>query len=57
MAGSVTLLSTLLVMFVRPWFLLLIVFAGVSQWLYVRARAFSASMVLKYFGVDPQCRW
>lgn len=56
MAGSVTLLSTLLVVLVSPWFLLLTVFAGANQWLYVTARACPASVVLKHFGVDPQCR-
>jgi hypothetical protein len=57
MAGSVTLMSTLLVVIVSPWFLLLTAFAGVNQWLYVTARACPASVVLKHFGVDPQCRW
>jgi Zn-dependent protease len=57
LAGSVTLLSTLLAVLVSPWFLLLTAFAGVNQWLYVAARACPASMVLKRFGVDPQCRW
>ena len=57
MAGSVTLLSTLLVVLGSPWFLLLTAFAGVNQWLHVTARACPASMVLKHFGVDPQCRW
>ena len=57
MAGLVTLLSTLLVVLASPWLLLLTAFAGVNQWLYVTARACPASVVLKYFGVDPQCRW
>jgi hypothetical protein len=57
LAGSVTLLSTLLAVLVSPWFLLLTAFAGVNQWLYVTARACPVSMVLKRFGFDPQCRW
>jgi hypothetical protein len=47
LAGSVTLLSVLLVALVSPWFLLLTAFVGVNQWLYVLVGACPASLVLK----------
>ena len=47
LAGSVTLLSTALGAFVSPWFLLLAVFVGVSQWMYVLFGACPASLVLR----------
>ena len=46
MAGTVTLLSALLAATVSPWFLLLAVFVGVNQWLYVVFGACPASLVL-----------
>lgn len=57
MAGTVTLLSALLAALVSPWFLVLTAFVGVSQWAYVVLRACPASLVLRRFGVEPQCRW
>jgi hypothetical protein len=57
MAGTVTLLSALLAVVVSPWFLLLTAFVGVNQWLYVTLRNCPASLVLKRFGVTPQCKW
>lgn len=57
MAGTVTLLGALLSAVVSPWFLLLVAFVGVNQWLYVSFRACPASIILKKFGVQPQCRW
>jgi len=52
MAGTVTLLSALLAAVVSPWFLLLTVFVGVSQWLYVVVGACPASIVIgRVFGV------
>ena len=57
MAGTVALLSALLVALVSPWFLILTAFAGVNQWAYVLVRACPASIVLKKFGKTPQCRW
>lgn len=57
MAGTVTLLSALLVALVSPWFLILTAFAGVNQWAYVLVRACPASMILKKFGKSPQCTW
>ena len=46
LAGTVTLTSALLAAFVSPWFLLLTVFVGVNQWLYVVVGACPASLVL-----------
>ena len=57
MAGSMTLLSAVLVAVVSPWFLILTALAGVNQWLYVMFGACPASVVLKRFGVAAQCRW
>ncbi len=57
MAGTMTLVSALLAAVVSPWFLLLTAFVGVNQWLYVTVRACPASVVLRRFGVRPQCRW
>ena len=57
MAGTMTLLSALLVALVSPWFLLLTAFVGVNQWLYVTLQACPASIVLSRFGVAPQCKW
>jgi Flp pilus assembly protein TadB len=47
LAGSVILLSVVLVVLVSPWFLLLTAFVGMNLWLYVLAGACPASMVLK----------
>lgn len=57
MAGTVTLLSAVLAAVVSPWFLVLTGFVGLNQWLYVSFRACPASLVLKRFGVNAQCRW
>jgi hypothetical protein len=46
LAGTVTLLSVLLVAVVSSWFLLLTAFVGVNQWLYVWLGACPASLVL-----------
>jgi len=46
LAGTMTLLSVLLAATVSPWFLLLTVFVGVNQWLYVVVGACPASLVL-----------
>jgi hypothetical protein len=51
LAGTMTLLSVLLVVAVSPWFLLLTVFVGVNQWLYVAVGNCPASLVLRRFGV------
>jgi Flp pilus assembly protein TadB len=47
LAGSMTLLSALLVVLVSPWFALLTAFVGVNQWLYVVVGACPASMILR----------
>lgn len=46
LAGTMTLVSAALAAFVSPWFLLLTVFVGANQWLYVTVRACPASLVL-----------
>lgn len=57
MAGSMAILSAVLVAVVSPWFLILTAFVGVNQWLYVMLGACPASLVLKRFGIAPQCGW
>ena len=57
MAGTMTLLSALLVVVVSPWFLILTAFVGANQWLYVTLRACPASIVLKRFGARATCHW
>jgi len=57
MAGTMALVSAGLAAFVSPWFLLLTAFVGINQWLYVAFGACPASVVLKKFGVAPQCGW
>ncbi len=47
LAGTVTLLSAGLAALVSPWFLLLTVFVGVNQWLYVLFGACPASLALR----------
>ncbi|GAC1320216.1 MAG: hypothetical protein NVSMB25_12220 [Thermoleophilaceae bacterium] len=52
MAGTVTLISAALAAAVSPWFLLLTVFVGVNQWLFVAFGACPASLVLtRLFGL------
>ena len=46
LAGTMTLLSAALAASVSPWFLLLAVFTGLNQWLFVLAGACPASLVL-----------
>lgn len=56
MAGSVTLLGVVLSALVSPWFLLLVAFVAVSQWMYVLTGACPASLVLvKLFGIERGC--
>ena len=47
MAGTVTILSSALSLLVSPWFLLLTVFVGVSQWLFVSMAWCPASLVVE----------
>jgi hypothetical protein len=56
MAGTMTLISALLAALISPWFLLLTAFVGINQWLFVSAGACPASILLKRFGAEPQCR-
>lgn len=49
LAGTMTLLSALLVALVSPWFLLLTAFVGVNQWLFVTVGACPASVALERF--------
>jgi hypothetical protein len=54
LAGTVTLLSAALAALLSPWFLLLTVFVGVNQWLYVAVGACPASLLLtRLFGLRP----
>jgi len=57
MAGTMALISAGLAALVSPWFLVLTAFVGINQWLFVAFGACPASMVLKKFGVTPQCGW
>lgn len=57
LAGSITLLSVLLAVLVTPWFLLLTVFVGLNQWLYVSAGCCPASLVLERgVHIEKGCR-
>jgi hypothetical protein len=47
LAGTMTLLSAVLAAVLSPWFLLLTVFVGVNQWLYVLVGACPASVLLR----------
>ena len=54
LAGTVTLISALLVALVSPWFLLLTGFVGLNQWLFVAVGACPASLILtRLFGLRP----
>ena len=56
LAGSVTLASALLAALVSPWFLLLTVFVGVNQWLFVAVGGCPASLVLeRLVGIERRC--
>ncbi len=57
LAGTMALLSAVLVALVSPWFLILTALVGVNQWMYVALGACPASLVLKRFGVAAQCGW
>ena len=57
LAGSMTLLSALLAVLVSPWFLLLTVFVGLNQWLFVSAGWCPASVLLeRAVGFERGCR-
>ncbi len=57
MAGTMALLSAALAAVVSPLFLILTAFVGLNQWMYVVAGACPASVVLRKFGFNAQCRW
>jgi hypothetical protein len=57
LAGTMVALSVLLTVAVSRWFLLLTLFVGVNQWLYVTLGACPASVVLRRAGLEPRCRW
>ena len=46
LAGTMTLLAAFLSVTVNPWLLLLAVFVGLNQWLYVALGACPASLVI-----------
>ena len=57
LAGSMTLLSAALALLVSPWFLLLTVFVGLNQWLFVSTGRCPASLVLeRATGLAKGCR-
>ena len=57
LAGSMTLLSVLLAVVVSPWVLLLTVFVGLNQWLFVGAGCCPASLLLERgAGLEKGCR-
>ena len=56
LAGSVTIASASLAILVSPWFLLLTLFAGASQWLYASLAWCPASLVVeRVFNVKHGC--
>jgi len=57
MAGTMALVSAALAALVSPWFLILTAFVGINQWMFVAAGACPASVVLRKFGFNAQCRW
>jgi hypothetical protein len=57
LAGSMALLSVILVAVFSPWFLILTAFVGINQWMYVAFGACPASLVLKRLGLQSQCGW
>ena len=56
LAGSVTMASAALAILVSPWFLLLTLFAGISQWLYVSVSWCPASLIVeRVFHMNRGC--
>jgi hypothetical protein len=47
LAGTITLASVVLGVFVSPWLLLVAVFVGLNQWLYAAVGGCPASVVLR----------
>jgi hypothetical protein len=57
LAGTMTLVGAALAALVSPWFLLLTVFVGVNQWLFVSVGACPASLLLeRTVGIERGCR-
>lgn len=57
LAGTVTLLGAALAAVVSPWFLVLVAFVGVNQWLFVAVGACPVSLVLtRAFGLRSATR-
>lgn len=57
MAGTVVLIGAVLSAVVSPWFLLLVAFVGLNQWLYVIAGNCPASLILtRVFGLKRGIR-
>jgi hypothetical protein len=56
LAGTVTLLSAVLVATVSPWFLALTTFVGINQWLYVTVGDCPASLVLTRLTGARRCQ-
>lgn len=56
LAGSITVASALLAALVSPWFLLLTLFVGVNQWLFVVLGGCPASLLLeRVVGIERGC--
>jgi hypothetical protein len=56
MAGTVTIVSVLLAVSISQWFLLLTVFVGLNQWVFVAVGACPASLVMsRVLGLQPAC--
>ena len=56
LAGTVTIASVVVATFVTPWFLVLTLFVGASQWLYVAVSWCPASLVVeRVFNVKRGC--
>ena len=56
LAGSITVASALLAGLVSPWFLLVTLFVGVNQWLFVVLGGCPASLVLeRVVGIERGC--
>lgn len=56
LAATMTLASVTLALLISPWFLLLTVFVGVSQWMYVALGDCPASLVLRRCGLPAATR-
>jgi hypothetical protein len=55
MAGTMAIASAILAATISPWFLVLTVFVGLNQWLYVVAGTCPAALALRRLGVEPRC--